>query len=103
MNLRHYVRVTVKGERTALTVKRCQHCPEGTMVYMPVGFRSRAVTLGHISRVARRDRTCRLMISTECPGDVPVSSRHGVVMTSGYRMIAFMRALRFFASEALDV
>lgn len=100
MNLRKFVRVTVAGERTALTVKRCRNCDGGTRVYMPVGFRSQGVTLGHISRVSRRDRSCRLMVSTQCPGDVSVSSQYGTVMTSGYRMVVFMRALRSLARDA---
>lgn len=92
MNLRHYARVTVDGTRVKVTLKRCPDCPKGTMVYRPEGFNSRAVTLGHIT--LGRFVGPAAMCSRLCPGDVRISSAHGMVRRHDNRMGAFMRALK---------
>jgi hypothetical protein len=92
MNLRHYARVTVDGEATHVTVKRCEGCSAGTLVYLPVGFRSRAVLLGHIKMGVRHGPTA--LVSARCPGDVSISAAHGVVRRGAYRTQVFMRSLR---------
>lgn len=92
MNLRHFVRVTVDGTRVRVTLKRCPDCPRGTVVYRPEGFRSCAVRLGHIT-LGRRNGPAA-MWSSLCPGDVGVSSAHGMIRRHPHRMGAFMGALR---------
>jgi hypothetical protein len=99
MNLRRYAKVTVDGERVALTVKRCGQCEGGTLVWRPVGFRSRGYLLGHLSRPYRRDRRSGLMVSGACPGNVSLSSAHGVVLYASSRMAALVRGLRLLGSD----
>lgn len=97
MNLRKYARVTVDGARVKLTVKRCEHCGEGTSVWRPDGFRSKGMYLGHLSRVHRRDRRSSIMVSGACPGDVSLSTRHGVVIRGAHRMGLMLRGMRMLA------
>lgn len=96
MNLRRYARLTVwRGEEARRVVlEQCAHCASGTMVWLPVGLRSRGVFAGHVA-VGRFVGPASLATVGGCPGDVRLSSQYGNVMRRSCRTVALVHGVRY--------
>jgi hypothetical protein len=83
--------VTVDGIRVPLTLCPCADCP-GTNVYQG-GDVSYGGHVGHV-RVTANRLWALVMVSGGCPGDVSVSTAHGVVKKGKFRTQMFVKGLR---------
>lgn len=101
MRIQRMVTVTVydQGIRRAadIQLQPCPHCPHGVQVYMPASA-EHDNHIGHLrtgkSPGVFTGRPVAALVSGGCPGDVGISTAHGIVQRAEYRTAAFVRGLR---------
>lgn len=92
MNIRKPFSVTVSGVRHSVTLEDCPHCERGTFVFAPDFLSGQLRAVGHV--VLGRYNGPASMMSAACPGDVSMSTAHGIIRRRSFRMVAFMASVR---------